>query len=114
MGACGRFAKTSDVVNQRSYVGLPWCRSLTGRWQLRWHAWLTCDSSRIHLEPVPLRLTYATPYARAQVLLQYMGQVMRALLSSATDATARGVAAAGVEVGLPEEVRPRGLRNVWP
>ena len=50
----------------------------------------------------------------AQVLLQYMGQVMRALLSSATDATARGVAAAGVEVGLPEEVWPcyrrKGLR----
>ncbi len=41
-----------------------------------------------------------------QVLLQYMGQVMRALLSSATDATARSVAAAGVKVGLPEEVRP--------
>jgi len=47
-----------------------------------------------------------------QVLLQHMGQVMRALLSSATDATARGVAAAGVEVGLPEEVRPYGRRNV--
>lgn len=33
-----------------------------------------------------------------------MGQVMRLLLASATDATARGMAAAGVEVGLPEEV----------
>ena len=41
----------------------------------------------------------------AQVLLQYMGQVVRLLLASATDATARGMAAAGVEVGLPEEVR---------
>ena len=43
-------------------------------------------------------------HGAAQVLLQYVGQMMRLYLASATDATARGMAAAGVEVGLPEEV----------
>ena len=39
-----------------------------------------------------------------QALLQYVGQVLRVLFASATDATAQGVAAAGIEVGLPQEV----------
>ena len=41
----------------------------------------------------------------SQVLLQYMSQAVRILVTSATDATAQSVAAAGIDVGLPEEVR---------
>ena len=40
-----------------------------------------------------------------QALLQYVGQAVKMLVASATDATAQGVAATGIEVGLPEEVR---------
>ena len=42
-----------------------------------------------------------------QALLQYVGQAVKMLVASATDATAQGVAATGIEVGLPEEVRLR-------
>ena len=41
-----------------------------------------------------------------QAVLQHVGQALRVLVASATDATAQGVAAAGIEVGLPEEVLP--------
>lgn len=34
-----------------------------------------------------------------------MGQAVRLLVTTATDATAQGVAATGIEVGLPEVVR---------